>query len=173
MKAPWKNPWPWGIGLGLGGVVAANAVMFHIAVSHPSVPASSDHYGESQRWDEVQAERRRAVALGWQVELEPCASLDPEGCALALRVRDAAGAPVAGLRGTISAQRADDSALDRQASVAARGHAGDYEGRLALARPGLYTVSIRLEGGPAPWVDQRRIHVPAPAAAPPSAEGER
>lgn len=165
MMAPWKNPWPWGIGLGLGAVVVANAIMIHIAVSHPSAPASRDHYGESQHWDEVQAERGRARALGWQVELEPCASLDTEGCALALRVRDAAGAPVAGLRGMIRAQRADDSALDREAELAARGDAGDYAGQLALARPGLYTLSIRLEGGPAPWVDQRQILVPGSDAA--------
>lgn len=161
MKAPWQNPWPWGIGVGLGVVVAVNAFMIHIAVSHPSAPASRDHYGESQRWDEVQAERGRARALHWQVELQSCASLAAEGCPLALRVRDAAGAPVAGLRGTIRAQRADDPGLDREAEVSARAAAGDYEGRLALARPGLYTLSIRLEGGPAPWVDERRIHVPA------------
>jgi len=159
MKGPRQNPWPWGIGLGLATVVAANAIMIHIAVSHPSAPASRDHYGEAQRWDEVQAERGRAKALGWRVELEPCRTLDAEGCPLTLRVRDAAGAPVAGLHGTITAQRADDPGLDRQAEVAARAEAGDYEGRLALARPGLYTLSIRLEGGPAPWVDERRVLV--------------
>lgn len=167
MKGPLKNPWPWGIGLGLGAVVMANAFMIHIAISHPSAPASRDHYGESLHWNEVQAERGRARALGWQVELEPCAHLGPEGCPLALRVRDAAGAPVKGLRGTITAQRADDPRLDREAELAASVEAGDYQGQLALARPGLYTLSIRLEGGPAAWVDERRIHVPMPEDATP------
>lgn len=159
MKGPLHNPWPWGIGLGLGVVVAVNVFMVHIAVTHPSAPASRDHYGESLHWDEVQAERGHARALHWRVELQPCASVTAEGCPLALRVRDAAGAPVAGLRGTIRAQRADDPALDREAEVSASAVAGDYEAHLALARPGLYTLSIRLEGGAAPWVDERRIHV--------------
>lgn len=158
MKGPRQNPWPWGIGIGLGVVVAVNALMIHIAISHPSAPASADHYGESQRWDEVQAERGRAQALGWRVELQPCAAVGAAGCPLVLRVRDAAGRPVAGLHGTIVAQRADDPALDRDAHVIARAELGDYEARLPLARPGLYALTIRLEGGAAPWVDARRVH---------------
>jgi nitrogen fixation protein FixH len=161
VKGPRRNPWPWGIGIGLGVVVAVNALMIHIAISHPSAPASRDHYGESQRWDEVQAARGRSRALGWRVELEPCASLGADGCPLVLRVRDAAGLPVAGLHGTIVAQRADDPALDREAEVVARAELGGYEARLALARPGLYALSIRLEGGAAAWVDERRILVAA------------
>ncbi|MCA9705396.1 MAG: FixH family protein [Myxococcales bacterium] len=162
MKAPWHNPWPWGIGLGLGVVVVANAVMIHLATSHPSAPASSDHYGDSLRWSEIQAERGRARALGWQVALEPCARLGGDGCELRVTVRDRAGGPVPGLRGHVSARRADDPALDREAEVHAAERAGEYRGRLALARPGLYTVSIRLEGGEAPWVDERRLEVSAP-----------
>jgi len=170
-----SNPWPWGIGLGLGAVVVANAIMIHVAVSNPSAPAAADHYGESLRWDEVQAERGRAQALGWQVELEPCAGLDPRaeldppaelehGCAVRVRVRDAQDAPVSGLHGRLQAQRADDPGLDREATVSAAASPGEYEATLALARPGLYTVAIRLEGGPAPWVDERRIRVPGATA---------
>jgi nitrogen fixation protein FixH len=165
VKRPLGNPWPWGIGAGLGVVVAVNALMLHIAISNPSAPASRDHYGDSLRWNEVQAERGRARALGWRVEVQPCAALlQAEGCPLVLRVRDAADRPVAGLHGTIVAQRADDPALDREAEVTASPGVGDYVARLPLARPGLYTLSIRLEGGPALWVDQRRIHVPGAVA---------
>lgn len=163
LKGPRHSPWPWGIGIGLGIVVAVNAFMIHIALSHPSVPASQDHYGESLHWDEVQAERGRAAALGWQVELQPCASLGPDGCPLSLHVRDAQGAAVAGLHGEIRAERADDPTLDRTAAVTAGAEAGAYQGHLALGRPGLYTLSMRLEGGPAPWVDTRRIRVLGPA----------
>lgn len=161
--------WPWGIGLGLGLVVAVNAWMVHLAISHPSVPASADHYAESIRWDEIQAERARAQALGWRVELRPCPRLrdreqdrehDHEhGCTIRLQVRDTAGAPVIGLHGHVRAQRADDAALDREAPVYAGGSAGDYEASLSLARPGLYTVSIRLEGSDAPWVDERSVEI--------------
>ena len=161
MKGPLRNPWPWGIGIGLGVVVAVNALMIHIALSHPSAPASRDHYGESLRWNEVQAERGRSQALGWRVAVEPCAALGAEGCTLVLRVHDGAGAPVAALHGTVVAQRADDPALDREAEVVATAEPGAYEGRLSLARPGLYTLSIRLEGGAAPWVAERRVLVPA------------
>lgn len=163
MKGPRENPWPWGIAIGLGVVVAVNAFMIHIALSHPSIPASRDHYGESQHWDEVQAERGRSQALGWRVELQPCGELSADGCALVLHVRDHAGAAVTGLRGTITAQRADDPRLDREAEViASGGESGRYEARLSLAEPGLYALSIRLEGGPAPWVDARRIQVARP-----------
>ena len=166
MKGPLRNPWPWGIATGLGVVVAVNAFMIHIAISHPSAPASRDHYGESQRWDEVQAERGRSAALGWRVDVTPCAELTAEGCPLVMQVRDGAGAPVVGLHGTITAQRADDPALDREAAVTSHGEAG-YAARLSLAQPGLYALSIRLEGGPAPWVDQRRILVSKPGAGAP------
>lgn len=153
------GPWPWGIAIGLGIVVVANAWMIHTAVSHPSAPASVDHYAESTRWDEIQAERSRAQALGWRVEVQPCATLEDDGCVVQLSVRDDAGEPVSGLRGRVRAQRADDVSLDREASVQGMDEAGHYEAGLALSRPGLYSVSIRLEGGEAPWVDQRRIHV--------------
>lgn len=159
MKGPLQNPWPWGIATGLGVVVAVNALMIHIALSHPSAPASRDHYGESLHWDAVQAERGRSQALGWRVEVEPCAGLSTEGCPLVLRVRDGVGAAVTGLHGTITAQRADDPGLDRAAEVIASDEAGGYRARLPLAQPGLYALSIRLEGGPAPWVDARSIHV--------------
>lgn len=159
------NPWPWGIGLGLGAVVVANAIMIHVAVSHPSAPAARDHYGESLRWDEVRAERARAQALGWRVELEACDGA-PEACVVRLRVRDPSGVPVRDLRGRLRVQRADDPALDREAEVTATATPGDYEAALALARPGLYAVSIRLEGGPAPWVDERRMSL-ATTEAPP------
>ena len=167
MKGPLQNPWPWGIATGLGVVVAVNAFMIHIALSHPSVPASRDHYGESLHWDEVQAARGRSQALGWRVEVEPCAGLSAAGCSLVLRVRDGAGAPVTGLHGTLTAQRADDPALDRNAEVIGRGEAGGYEAHLALAQPGLYALSIRLDGGAAPWVDERSIHVSMPGAGTP------
>jgi nitrogen fixation protein FixH len=159
---PIRNPWPWGIGVGLGVVVVANAIMIDIAISNPSIPAAKDHYAESLRWDEVQAEHERAQALGWQVELLPCTSVEPPGCALGLRVRDAEGVAVSGLHGRLVAQRADDPALDRHAEVVATATAGDYQGVLALGQPGLYTVSIRLEGGAAPWVDQRRLRLALP-----------
>ncbi len=153
------GPWPWGIGIGLGIVVMANAWMIHTAVSHPSAPASADHYAESTRWNEIQAERSRAQALGWRVEVEPCPMLGDEGCVVQLSVRDDTGEPVQGLRGRVRAQRADDVALDREAPVEGMDEAGHYEVALALSRPGLYSVSIRLEGGEAPWVDERRIEV--------------
>ncbi|MEX1362847.1 MAG: FixH family protein [Nannocystaceae bacterium] len=165
MKAHGRSPWPWGIGIGLGIVVLANAIMIHLAVSNPSVPASADHYGESLRWDEVQAERTRAQQLGWQVRLQPCElrpqlvdAAGPRGCALRLSVRDAQGAPVRGLSGEVTAQRSDDATLDREVAVR-EAEAGEYQGTLALAQPGLYTFAIRLEGGPAPWVDERRLEV--------------
>lgn len=156
MKGPLSNPWPWGIVIGLGIVVLANVIMLHFAITRPSAPASLDHYAESARWDEVQAERGRSQALGWHVVVHACSS---EGCTLHLEVTDTEGAPVLGLKGRLQAQRSDDPALDREGEVAEGSSPGEYRSHLALARPGLYTVSIRLEGGAAPWVDQRRVRV--------------
>jgi hypothetical protein len=75
-----------------------------------------------------------------------------------LVVRDAAGRPVEGLRGEVRAERADDAALDAEAPVVAQGD-GRYVAHLPLRRDGLYRVGTRLEGGAAPWLDERHVQV--------------
>lgn len=145
-----RSWWPYGIVGGLGVVAVANAIMITCALQNPSVRVSEDPYGDSLDYDRVIAERDAAKALGWTVELSPCSN---EACTVSLLVRDADGRPVDGLAGTIRAERGDDAGLDREGELLARGE-GRYEGSLGLARHGLYAVSVRLEGGPAPWVGE-------------------
>jgi nitrogen fixation protein FixH len=150
MKQPEKTRswWPMGIIAGLGVVFVANAIMITFALTNPSVMVSEDPYGDALAYDEVIAERDAAKALGWTVTLSACSE---NACTVSLVVRDAGGAPVDGLTGAVHAERGDDAGLDREAEVVARGE-GRYEATLALARPGLYEVSVRFHGGPAPWV---------------------
>lgn len=150
-----RNWWPIGIVAGLGVVFVANAIMITLALRNPSVMASEDPYGDALDYDRVIAERAATAALGWQVEFDVCTqgpSPAPErGCVVTFTVRDRDGHAVEGLSGAIEARRGDDAALDRVASVSERGE-GRYEAVLALARPGLYELSVHLDGGPSPWV---------------------
>lgn len=99
--------WPVGIATGLGLVVIANAIMISIAISHPSTPASDDHWAESLAWDQELALREHSVALGWSI-----AAIGWQGEGLALRVVDRDGRSLAGLRGTVTLERADTAAHD-------------------------------------------------------------
>lgn len=158
-RSPRSSGWPWGIALGLFAVIAINLTMVWIAVSHPSAPASDDHYAEAERYDEELDERTRALELGWRVDLKVCDPSGPHPCTVELEVRDADQRPVRGLAGRVEAQRSDDARLDRDAAITEVGE-GLYRANLGLGRGGLYTFSLRLEGGTTPWIGERRALVP-------------
>lgn len=156
----WKTPWPWGIVAALGCVMVANALMIRSALQHPSAPATEDHYGEAQQWDQVLEQQAATRSLQWSVTHEVCPDgLTVEGCEVRLTVRDRTGAPVPGLRGQIEARRADDVRYDRQGRLQALAQ-GVYAVQLPLEAPGLYRLGIRLEGARDPWVSHREVLVP-------------
>lgn len=128
--------WPVGIATGLGLVVAANAIMIAIAISHPSAPASTDHWAESLAWDHELALRDRSVALGWSI-----AALGRHGDGLALRVIDREGRALAGLRGTVTLERADTAAHDLRVELREL-DAGRYLADGAASQRGLVRLTL-------------------------------
>jgi nitrogen fixation protein FixH len=99
--------WPVGIAVGLGFVVIANAIMITIALTHPSAPASADHWAESLAWDEELALRERSAALGWSL-----AAIGWRDESLELRLLDAQGRALTGLSGTVTLERSDTADHD-------------------------------------------------------------
>lgn len=99
--------WPVGIATGLGLVVVANAIMITIAISHPSAPASADHWAESLAWDRELELRQRSAALGWSI-----AAIGWADQSLQLQLVDVDGRPLVGLRGSVTLERADTAAHD-------------------------------------------------------------
>ena len=158
-RSPRRGLWPWGIAIGLVAMVSINLTMVWIAVSHPSAPAAEDHYAEAEHYDELFEARTRALALGWSVVLRACEPSQSDDCTVEIEVRDAETRPIRGLSGRVEAQRSDDETLDRRAELTEEGD-GRYHARLDLARRGLYTFSLQLEGGSDPWIGERRALVP-------------
>jgi nitrogen fixation protein FixH len=143
--------WPWGIVAGLGAVVAANVVMISIALDHPSVPASADHFGDSLHWDERAAARSASEALGWRVQ----AGVDREA-GLWVEVVDEAGHTVEGLEIVVDASRHDTTAFDRRHALALAGD-GRYTGAWPPQARGLFSLDLELRGPLGRWVGERRI----------------
>lgn len=139
---------------GLSGVVIANAIMIGIALSHPSVPETSDHWAESLEWDRELERRAHSRALGWSL-----ATLERDHEAVALEVHDAQGHPLTGLHGTLTLRRADRGGDDRTLTLVELGE-GRYRSVEAVPAAGL--VELQVELGDAQgeqWAQQRWIEL--------------
>lgn len=128
--------WPVGIAVGLGLVGVANAIMISIAISHPSAPASVDHWAESLAWDRELALRERSVALGWSI-----AAIGWSGESLELRLIDGEGRSLPGLRGTVTLERSDTVDTDLRIELRERGE-GRYLADKAAAQTGLVRLTL-------------------------------
>lgn len=135
--------WPTGIAIGLGAVVVANAVMISIALRHPSVPASKDHWSESLAWDQELARREASAALGWSV-----AKIERSGEGaqhLEFSVVDRQGQPVLGLRGQMRLERSDSADHDANLELSELG-SGRYRSEAGVPSTGLYRATLLLDG---------------------------
>lgn len=147
-----RSLWPYGIIGFLGFVVVVQAVFITVATRNAPVLESETAYADSLLYDEVMRDRAASAALGWRVAVEV------DGEAVRYAITDDTGAPVSGLSGTLRMVRADTRAADAEVEFeetapgvyrAARGP-GD----------GVYRLAARLEGGPSPWVDDRKAVLP-------------
>ncbi len=149
----------WIIGIVLGGTILANGVMIAIAQRAAPTLEAQDAYTQSLDWQQELEARRAGERLGWRAEVRVCpAGRAGDGCVVEYVMRDAAGRPVVGLRGTLKARRADSAGLDVSAVLDARGE-GRYVATLPLGAGGAWRLDARLEGGAAPWFDRRRVSV--------------
>ena len=137
----------------------ANLTMVTIAFRNPSAPAAEDAYQEGLKHDMRAAEARASAELGWHVSLDVCDGRATGECSVQVVVRDRAGAPVKGLRGSVVLRRFDDVAFDREEKLGEAG-GGVYLTNLTVTRGGLYEVGVRLEGpGGATWVTRQRTRL--------------
>jgi nitrogen fixation protein FixH len=82
------------------GLLAAHvlgmATMIFIATRQP-VGVIPGYYRQALDWDSLQAERRAAAKLGWQVAIVPATTVDAAGRrAVSFHIADAQGGPVTG-----------------------------------------------------------------------------
>lgn len=139
---------------GLAGVVIANAIMIGIALSHPSVPETHDHWAESLDWDRELERRAHSRALGWSL-----ASLEREHDGVALEVHDAQGRPLAGLHGTLTLRRADRAGDDRTLTLVELGE-GRYRSAETIPAAGLVELQVELgDAGGEQWAQQRWLEL--------------
>lgn len=134
--------WPVGIVVGLGFVVSANAVMISIALLHPSTPAAADHWAESMTWDRELAVREHSAALGWSI-----ATLgwrDASRDHVELRLLDADGEPLPGLRGRVTLERSDSAEYDVSLGLLEIGD-GRYVTDEATTTTGLVRMTLEVE----------------------------
>lgn len=139
----WRDSMVWLVGGIIAMVVGGNAVMIWIAVQAEPHLVRTDYYEASKNVDRDQALRAASARLGWRVAAPP--ALLHRG-AIGLRIRDAAGRPVSGLTGVVSAYRPADPGLDQPLSWQEDpATPGLY--RAAFARPaaGLWRITLDLE----------------------------
>lgn len=126
------------VALLLVGVGSAFQALF-AARSDGGARVVDDYHASAQEMETRTAALAASAALGWaaEVSLDGC---DAEGCTVEVVVADRAGAPVEGLRGTISARRPHDAAPLAEAALA-EAAPGVYRQRLGLA-PALWDLAL-------------------------------
>lgn len=136
---------PWAFVGGFAIVVAANGIMIHFALSTWSGLTTSEPYTKGLRHNAELAAEARQKALGWSAAHE---FRDRGGGAgtlrLELRARD--GAPLDGATVSALLVRPAQHGLDAEVALAPVGR-GQYEGVVALPRPGLWEVRYRVRRG--------------------------
>jgi nitrogen fixation protein FixH len=105
----------------LGLSVVSQIFLFRAAFSNGGPQIEHDYYTRAVSFDEAQNMRDRRDALGWRV------SATPNHDGLVVRVQGRDGAPIALLRGDITAQRADRAEVQPAIPLEAiPGHPGAY-----------------------------------------------
>jgi nitrogen fixation protein FixH len=163
---PSARRWPWGIAVVLGLTVAGNIGVYWAANDVNAAAVEPDYYRKGVQWDSTLAQEGRNRALGWTVEvaLGPRA---PNGERhITVRLRDAAGQPLAAARIELTAihnalathpvhavavtDAAGESRLDAPLE-----HRGLWELRFVVTHgTDRYTAELRRDtelGSPTPW----------------------
>ena len=148
-EAPRRSPWPFAIAGVLLIVVAANVTLILIARGDPQLMETENYYEHALAYDEVIEARVASEALGWSAEVAP-----GDG-QLEYALKDRAGAPVTGLKGDLKLKRQDTTRFDQE--IAVREVAPGLYRAEGVRGTGLFHLRARLEGGGAPWVDERWI----------------
>lgn len=128
----------------LAGNVVAMGVLY-TASGDPEGRVLPDYYRKGAAYDDVMAEERASLELGWRAQ----PSLRGSGVEVQLADRD--GAPIAGATVTVTVDprgRADRT----EAATLVEAAPGVYRGDVAAGARGLYVVAVRAERGEARFV---------------------
>lgn len=166
MRDPSGQRWPWGIAVVLGLTIAGNAGVYWAANDMNAAAVEPDYYRKAVQWDSTLAQEGRNRALGWSVEAALGQRAQASGRRVSVRMRDAAGQPLAAARIELTAihnalathpvhavavtDAAGESRID-----APLGHGGLWELRFVVTRgTDRYTAELRRDTeqrSPAPW----------------------
>lgn len=167
MKPGWQ--WPWIVGGLLGANALAVLLLIFIATHDPSHAVERDYYARGLAWDAERAAERAGERLGWQLALAITPARQWGQRRVEARLADREGRALAGARVQLEARHlARGAQLLRTALTPLE--AGRYVATLALRRPGLWELRVRVEREGQGW-RQRSTHeleawapVRAPAA---------
>lgn len=121
-------------------VFAVNGVFIYVSLSSHPGTTTRDAYREGLEYNRVLERAERQQALGWRAEVLQ------EGGTVRLRVRDAAGAAVRGLVGSLHAGRPASDAEDRTLATVET-VPGTYEAEGPPFGPGRWTVVFEMRDG--------------------------
>lgn len=129
------------IALLLMGMVAT---MYTVVIANRTPPQVVENYYEKAlAWDEQQAQTAASEALGWTLNL----SVEGQTAgprAIAVSLRDASGALLTDLTGTIRAHRPDQIGAQAEQPLTVRAD-GTYEVQMTLPKTGLWDFEVIAE----------------------------
>ncbi len=127
--------------------VATQTALLMAAQSDGGEQIEADYYARSLKWDELQALRGQSKALGWQATLGfPAQSApSPEGRTVEVTLKDADGAPLEALTGTLELRRPSlVGVASLEPLVAAPHRPGVYLSKAKINAVGLWDFTIHV-----------------------------
>lgn len=144
-SSPQGSPaWRWPaivIGLLVAHVMLMLAVAA-IAMRDNSSVVLPNYYRNAINWDKIQAERRASEKLGWKIQIEPAAQVDPTGKrAISFRLTDSTGQPISGAQLHVTYYHHAHAGQLQNVTFAAE----PYQAALPMRYAGLWQFDIRAE----------------------------
>jgi len=158
--------WPWGIAAILALTVLGNLLVYRAANDAGAAAVEPDYYRKAVEWDSTLAQEGRNRGLGWNLEAALGARAQAGARRVSIRMRDAAGRPLAAARIELTAIH-NARALHPVHAFSVTDAAGEARLEAPLGQDGLwelrfvvtrgsdrYTADLRRDtqpGSPAPW----------------------
>jgi nitrogen fixation protein FixH len=155
MQGRW---WPVGIVTALGLTVFGNIWVAVIAKDDPSFAIEENYYQRALQFDAQRGVEQRSDRLGWSLVLEH-GTASAAGTMLTVRLADSTGAPIADAAVQVRLTRVARSQQSFPVTLTAAG--GAYTAQVPVDAAGLWDVALEARRGPARFVAQRRLDVPA------------
>lgn len=147
------HPWVLGIIVAFMVVVAVNATLIILGITHRPLLDSEDYYQNALEYQEVIDAKRAAQSLGWEVTYSTSDS------ALILTVKGKDAKPVVGLTGEVRFRRRDTDRFDKNSPLIERSP-GVYHADRARQRGAFFDLQAELRLGEIRWRDARHQHLP-------------